>query len=67
MENQFEELIKQYEESQKILLRGLDNSLVFYIAQSVNDRPLMEYSLEKGIKNSFSNSVINTVLDAFEK
>jgi len=66
MEKNFEELIEKYEESQKILLRGLNSTLIFYVAQSFNDKPLMEYALEKGIRNSFSNSVINTILDAFE-
>ena len=63
---EFEELIEKYENSQKILLRGLNSTLIFYVAQSFNDKPLMEYALEKGIRNSFSNSVINTILDAFE-
>tara|TARA_B100001063_G_scaffold13319_2_gene10363 strand:+ start:1282 stop:1485 length:204 start_codon:yes stop_codon:yes gene_type:complete len=66
MENQFEKLIEKYEDSQKILLRGLDNTLIFYIAQNINDRTLMEYALEKGIRNNFSDNVINTILDAFE-
>ena len=66
MENKFEELIEKYEESQKILLRGLNSTLVFYVAQSFNDRPLMEYALEKGIETIFSDNVINTILDAFE-
>ena len=66
MENQFEKLIEKYEDSQKILLRGLDNTLIFYIAQTINDRTLMEYALEKGIRTNFSDSVINTILDAFE-
>ena len=66
MENKFEELIEKYEDSQKILLRGLDNTLIFYIAQNINDRTLMEYALEKGIRNNFSDNVINTILDAFE-
>ena len=66
MEKNFEELIEKYEESQKILLRGLNNTLIFYIAQTVNDKTLMEYALEKGIKTNFSDSVINTILDAFE-
>jgi len=26
----------------------------------------MEYALEKGIRNNFSDNVINTILDAFE-
>ena len=66
MENQFEKLIEKYQDSQKILLRGLDNTLIFYIAQNINDRTLMEYALEKGIRNNFSDNVINTILDAFE-
>jgi len=66
MENKFEELIEKYEESQKILLRGLNSTLVFYVAQSFNDRPLMEYALEKGIINNFSDKLINIILDAFE-
>tara|TARA_E500000178_G_scaffold354733_1_gene424832 strand:- start:1819 stop:2022 length:204 start_codon:yes stop_codon:yes gene_type:complete len=66
MENQFEKLIEKYEDSQKILLRGFDNTLVFYIAQSVNDKALMEHSLEKGIRNNLSDNFINTILDAFE-
>ena len=66
MENQFEKLIEKYEDSQKILLRGLDNTLIFYIAQNINARTLMEYALEKGIRNNFSDNVINTILDAFE-
>ena len=66
MEKNFEELIEKYEESQKILLRGLDNTLIFYIAQTVNVKTLMEYALEKGIRTNFSDSVINTILDAFE-
>jgi hypothetical protein len=66
MENQFEKLIEKYQESQKILLRGLDSTLIFYIAQSVNDKSLMDYSLEKGIITNFSDNVINTILDAFE-
>jgi len=66
MENKFEELIEKYEESQKILLRSLDNTLVFYVAQTFNDRPLMEYALEKGIRTNFSDNVINTILDAFK-
>ena len=66
MENQFEELIKKYEESQKILLRGLNSTLIFYIAQFFNDRPLMEHALEKGIRANFSDNFINTILDAFE-
>tara|TARA_B100000902_G_C27282023_1_gene902306 strand:- start:1158 stop:1361 length:204 start_codon:yes stop_codon:yes gene_type:complete len=66
MENKFEELIEKYEESQKILLRGLDSTLIFYIAQTINDRPLMDYALEKGIRTNFSDNVINTILDAFE-
>jgi len=66
MENKFEELIEKYEESQKILLRGLDNTLIFYIAQTFNDKNLMEYALDKGIENIFSDNVINTILDAFE-
>ena len=41
MENKFEELIEKYQDSQKILLRGLDNTLIFYIAQTVNDKNLM--------------------------
>tara|TARA_Y100000996_G_C22397331_1_gene591690 strand:+ start:390 stop:593 length:204 start_codon:yes stop_codon:yes gene_type:complete len=66
MENKFEQLIEKYEDSQKILLRGLDNTLVFYIAQSFNDKALMEHSLEKGIQNNLSDNFINTILDAFE-
>jgi len=66
MENQFEKLIEKYEDSQKILLRGFDNTLVFYIAQSVNDKSLMEHSLEKGIRHNLSDNFINTILDAFE-
>tara|TARA_B100000941_G_scaffold290810_1_gene274976 strand:+ start:1251 stop:1454 length:204 start_codon:yes stop_codon:yes gene_type:complete len=66
MENQFEKLIEKYEDSQKILLRGFDNTLVFYIAQSVNDKALMEHSLEKGIRTNFSDNFIDTILDAFE-
>ena len=66
MENKFEELIEKYQDSQKILLRGLDNTLIFYIAQTVNDKNLMEYALEKGIITNFSDNVINTILDAFE-
>lgn len=66
MENRFEELIEKYENSQKILLRGLDSTLIFYIAQTINDRQLMEYALEKGIHHNFSDNVINTILDAFE-
>tara|TARA_Y100000741_G_scaffold235665_1_gene180252 strand:+ start:7806 stop:8009 length:204 start_codon:yes stop_codon:yes gene_type:complete len=66
MENQFEKLIEKYQDSQKILLRGLDNTLIFYIAQTFNDKNLMEYALDKGIENIFSDNVINTILDAFE-
>ena len=66
MENQFEKLIEKYQDSQKILLRGLDNTLIFYIAQTVNDKNLMDYALEKGIRTNFSDNVINTILDAFE-
>ena len=66
MEKNFEEIIKKYEDSQKTLLRGLDSTLVFYIAQSVNDKLLMEYALEKGIRYNFSDNVIDTILDAFE-
>tara|TARA_B100000965_G_C19451770_1_gene695585 strand:+ start:769 stop:972 length:204 start_codon:yes stop_codon:yes gene_type:complete len=66
MENQFEKLIEKYENSQKILLRGLDSTLIFYIAQTINDKQLMEYALEKGIRTNFSDNVINTILDAFE-
>lgn len=66
MENRFEKLLEKYENSQKILLRGLDSTLIFYIAQTINDRELMEYALEKGIRHNFSDNVINTVLDAFE-
>ena len=66
MEKNFEEIIKKYEDSQKTLLRGLDSTLVFYIAQSVNDKLLMEYALEKGIRYNFSDNIINTILDAFE-
>ena len=66
MEKNFEEIIKKYEDSQKTLLRGLDYTLVFYIAQSVNDKLLMEYALEKGIRYNFSDNIINTILDAFE-
>jgi len=66
MENQFEKLIEKYQDSQKILLRGLDNTLIFYIAQTVNDKNLMDYTLEKGIRTNFSDNVINTILDAFE-
>ena len=66
MENQFEKLIEKYEDSKKILLRGLDNTLIFYIAQTINDKQLMEYALEKGIRTNFSDNVINTILDAFE-
>ena len=66
MKSQFEKLIKKYQDSQKILLRGFDNTLIFYIAQSVNDKTLMEYALEKGIRHNFSDKLINTVLDAFE-
>tara|TARA_B100001094_G_scaffold107267_1_gene103328 strand:+ start:3025 stop:3222 length:198 start_codon:yes stop_codon:yes gene_type:complete len=63
---EFEELIEKYENSQKILLRGLDSTLIFYIAQTINDRQLMEYALEKGIRHNFSDKLVNTVLDAFE-
>jgi hypothetical protein len=66
MENQFEQLIQKYQDNQKILLRGFDSTLVFYIAQSVNDKPLMNYALDKGIRNKFSNNFIDTILDAFE-
>ena len=66
MEKNFEEIIKKYEDSQKTLLRGLDSTLVFYIAQSVNDKLLMEYALEKGIRYNFSDNFIDTILDAFE-
>ena len=66
MEKHFEQLIEKYEESQKILLRGFDNTLVFYIAQSFNDKNLMEHALEKGIRNNLSDNFINTILDAFE-
>tara|TARA_Y100000389_G_scaffold102529_1_gene99360 strand:+ start:4788 stop:4991 length:204 start_codon:yes stop_codon:yes gene_type:complete len=66
MENQFEKLIEKYQDSQKILLRGLDNTLIFYIAQTVNDRQLMDYALEKGIRNNLSDNFIDTILDAFE-
>ena len=66
MENRFEKLIEKYQDSQKILLRGLDNTLIFYIAQTINDKGLMEYALEKGIHHNFSDNVINTILDAFE-
>ena len=66
MENQFEQLIQKYEESQKILLRNLDSTLIFYIAQSVNDKSLMEHALEKGIRNNLSDKFIDTILDAFQ-
>tara|TARA_B100001996_G_C18190165_1_gene411827 strand:+ start:52 stop:255 length:204 start_codon:yes stop_codon:yes gene_type:complete len=66
MENQFEKIIEKYQDSQKILLRGFDNTLVFYIAQSVNDKSLMDYALEKGIRNNLSDNFIDTILDAFE-
>ena len=66
MENQFEKIIEKYQDSQKILLRGLDNTLVFYVAQSFNDKALMDYALEKGIRNNLSDNFINTILDAFE-
>ena len=66
MENQFEKIIEKYEDSQKILLRGLNSTLVFYVAQNFNDRPLMEYALEKGISHNLSDNFINTILDAFE-
>lgn len=66
MEQKFEILIKKYNDSQKSLLRGLDNTLVFYIAQSVHDKPLMEYALEKGIRNNLSDNFISTIIDAFE-
>ena len=66
MENRFEKLLEKYENSQKILLRGLDSTLIFYIAQTINDKDLMEYALEKGIRHNFSDKLVNTVLDAFE-
>jgi len=66
MEKNFEILIEKYNQSQKTLLRGLDYTLVFYIAQSVHDKPLMEYALEKGIRYNFSDNFIDTILDAFE-
>ena len=66
MEATVVEHFEKYKNSQKILLRGLDSTLIFYIAQTINDRELMEYALEKGIRHNFSDKLINTVLDAFE-
>ena len=66
METKFEQLIEKYKESQKIFLRNLDNTLVFYIAQYFNDKSLMEHVLEKGVRHNFPNDVIDTVLYAFE-
>lgn len=67
MKRKLEKLIQKYSDCQKALIRGLDNSLIFYIAQSVNDRPLMDYAIEQGFDNKFSCDFINTILDAFEE
>ena len=65
MKRKLENLIKKYSDSQKALIRGLDNSLIFYIAQSVNDRPLMDYAIEQGFNNRFSCDFINIILEMF--
>lgn len=67
MKRKLENLIQKYNDYQKSLIRGLDNSLIFYIAQSINDKPLMDYTIEQGFDNRFSCDFINTILDAFEE
>ena len=64
---EFDSLIKDYSECQQLILRGLNMTMIFYVAQYRNDVPLMEYALCQGCEKTVKDeTLLDTILDVFD-